>query len=815
MKLMMAILFALVAMAGDDWVTVEFNGRPVRGKLVDGDVVVEGDIILGSYDDFQLPSNGKNPPRASSIIPDARYRWPGGVVPYTIDAAVPNQQRIVDAIAGWNNNSKTIKVIARTTEANYVRFRVGSSTCNSNVGMIGGAQTINVIDSCNAGSLMHELGHAIGLWHTQSREDRNAHIVVHYENIDTLEYSQWNQQIVNGEDIGPYPYDSIMHYSISGFAKTVIYPSMDTIPAGIVVGQRAALAESDLDTVDRIYGKQPKCCTIASNPSGLQVIVDGKSLVTPAFADWPIGSTHSLSMETQDKDGFRYVFGRWSDYGKPSHTIRASADNTVYTLQFARMVPVSIGSTNPGRGRVDVTPPLVDGLTPYGTLLRLEPVAAAGFTFSTYSGLIYVNQGNGPGVNIFSVRSTGLLYNANFTALPVTTITTNPPNLPLIADGTTYVAGPRNFVWTAGDKHSIRIAETTVTLNAGASQYVFDGWSVGGAAEQVVTASENPQTITANFKASFRLLTDATIGGTVSINGGANVSGSLFAENAPVQLSAAVNRNGYVFTGWSGDASGTESTITVTIRGETNITANFAAPGIISAAGTVNGSSFLAGAVAPGEIVTLFGYQIGPVQLTTAKLNAQGLVDSTLAGTRVLFDGLAAPLIYVSGGQIGAVVPYRVAGKPSTVVQVDNGGKLTNSIVLAVTEAAPAFFTAQSSGRGPGAILNENGSYNTASNPAAQGSVVVLYGTGEGATDPGGIDGKPATVPFPKPKLAVAVTISGRPAEVLYSGAAPGLVAGLLQINVRVPVDLDGGELPVRFNVGSYQSPNTVTLFVK
>ena len=219
--------------------------------------------------------------------------------------------------------------------------------------------------------------------------------------------------------------------------------------------------------------------------------------------------------------------------------------------------------------------------------------------------------------------------------------------------------------------------------------------------------------------------------------------------------------------------------------------------------------------MAPGEIVTLFGYQIGPASLTTAKLNAQGNVDTTLAGTRVLFNGTPAPLIYVSSSQIGAVAPYFLGSRTSAVVQVDNGGKLSNTFLVTVVDSSPALFTSRSSGSGPGAILNENGSYNTASNPANQGSVVVLYATGEGLTTPGGIDGKPATLPLPKPVLPVKVYIAGREVPILYAGAAPGLVAGLLQLNVRVPTELTGGELPVRFSVGDYISPNTVTLFVK
>jgi uncharacterized protein (TIGR03437 family) len=88
--------------------------------------------------------------------------------------------------------------------------------------------------------------------------------------------------------------------------------------------------------------------------------------------------------------------------------------------------------------------------------------------------------------------------------------------------------------------------------------------------------------------------------------------------------------------------------------------------------------------------------------------------------------------------------------------------------------------------------LNEDGSLNSEENPATAGSVVVLYGTGEGQTDPLGVDGKPAVAPLPRPVLPVRVTIGGQDAEILYAGGAPGFTAGLLQLNVRIPAGATG-----------------------
>ncbi len=239
---------------------------------------------------------------------------------------------------------------------------------------------------------------------------------------------------------------------------------------------------------------------------------------------------------------------------------------------------------------------------------------------------------------------------------------------------------------------------------------------------------------------------------------------------------------------------------------------------ITSAGGTlpenavVSAATFSGGAVSPGLVVTIFGSGIGPTALTTAQVTPQGALASTLAETRVLFDDVPAPLVYVSATQTSAIVPYAVAGKATTALQVEYRGQRTNAINLRIAETAPGLFTANASGKGQGAILNEDNSVNTASNPARTGGIVILYGTGEGITDPGGQDGQLATSVYPKPRQPVTVRIGGKDAEVLYAGAAPGLVAGVFQINAKVPEGLAAGPQPVVVQIGTASSSPEVTL---
>ena len=155
----------------------------------------------------------------------------------------------------------------------------------------------------------------------------------------------------------------------------------------------------------------------------------------------------------------------------------------------------------------------------------------------------------------------------------------------------------------------------------------------------------------------------------------------------------------------------------------------------------VNAASYAGGGVAPGEIVSIFGRAIGPAELTPLQLAADGRLATTLAGTRILFNGTAAPLLYVSATQSSAIVPYGVADKPAVVVETEYQGVRSDPLTLPVASARPGIFAQNGSGSGQGAILNEDGTFNSPDNPAARGSIVVLYVTGEGLTDPAGVDG--------------------------------------------------------------------------
>ena len=208
-------------------------------------------------------------------------------------------------------------------------------------------------------------------------------------------------------------------------------------------------------------------------------------------------------------------------------------------------------------------------------------------------------------------------------------------------------------------------------------------------------------------------------------------------------------------------------------------------------------ATLISGPLAPGEIVAVFGSGIGPENPEGLRLDEKGKVATTLAGARLWFDDVPAPLLYVQADQVNAVVPFAMHGKTSVQVSMEYQGKRSSPVTVPVAAAAPGVFTTTMTGGGQAAVLNEDGTVNSPSNPAAEGSVIAIYATGAGQTIPPGVDGQVNAVPYPKPLLPVRVRMNGIEAEVQYAGAAPGYVAGALQVNAKVPVDPIRGSNPM------------------
>jgi uncharacterized protein (TIGR03437 family) len=225
--------------------------------------------------------------------------------------------------------------------------------------------------------------------------------------------------------------------------------------------------------------------------------------------------------------------------------------------------------------------------------------------------------------------------------------------------------------------------------------------------------------------------------------------------------------------------------------------------------------------------IVIRGANMGPATLLVNAVGSNGLFGTTLSGTRVFFDGVAAPVYYTSNTQVSVYVPYSLAGKSTTQMVVSYQGVSSTPQSYRVAPAAPGIYTlnatgtASGDGSGQGAILNQNFSINTAANPELTGNYVSIYATGEGQTTPAGVDGSvsPNRLPLPAPVLPVTVSFDGAPpvaaSEINYTGEAPGAIAGLFQVNVRIPPGLATGPHLIVIGVGGTPSQSGVIVNVR
>jgi uncharacterized protein (TIGR03437 family) len=228
-----------------------------------------------------------------------------------------------------------------------------------------------------------------------------------------------------------------------------------------------------------------------------------------------------------------------------------------------------------------------------------------------------------------------------------------------------------------------------------------------------------------------------------------------------------------------------------------------------------NAASGVTGVVSPGMYFSLYGTGLGPTTAGYGVLDSSGKLATLNSGAQITINGVAAPLGYVSSAQINALVPFEVQGSSTAQVIASYQGQQSAPLTVNVAAAAPGLFSSDSSGHGQGAVLNSDGSYNSTSNPAATGSEVVLFGTGEGQTTPAGVDGLIATGTAPAPAFPVSVTIGGQNAQIVYKGGIPGVVAGALQLNVLIPAGLSAGAQAVLVTVGQISSQPNLTVAVR
>ncbi|MFN0170400.1 MAG: kelch repeat-containing protein [Bryobacteraceae bacterium] len=222
--------------------------------------------------------------------------------------------------------------------------------------------------------------------------------------------------------------------------------------------------------------------------------------------------------------------------------------------------------------------------------------------------------------------------------------------------------------------------------------------------------------------------------------------------------------------------------------------------------GVVDAFSGLPGAIAPGQLVSFYGRGLGPAAAATSSADSNGLLPSSVGGVSVTMNGISAPLLFVRADQINAQVPYELQGAREATLVVTVDGASSPAVTVPVAATRPGLFPR---------AFHPDGSLNSPANPAARGSVVVVYATGQGVTSPPSRTGVTARDVFPAPAAAALLRIGGREAEILFIGQAPA-TAGVTQINARVPVELDPADThPVLLTIGGVDSQPGIALSVR
>lgn len=310
--------------------------------------------------------------------------------------------------------------------------------------------------------------------------------------------------------------------------------------------------------------------TVTSQPAGLNVLVDGAAVLTPATFQWIPASTHTLEAPSAQPgtSGTRYAYQSWSNQGARVQTIVTPQSATSYVAAYQTQYLLTRAAVPANGGTLAANPPSADGYYAAGAQVQLTASAAAGFQFSGFQGAL---TGTANPQNLLLQGPAAVTANFSSAAAVITTIASQPAGITVLVDGANFTT-PAAFSWTPASTHTI---EVPVSVTNGGTRHVFANWSQGGARAQTLTAPSTTTQYVAFYDVHYLLTAQVNPPGAGSVLLTPAVPDGFYPANTSVLVSASPGA-GFMFSGFTGALAGPSNPQSLTMTAPQSVTAHFA-----------------------------------------------------------------------------------------------------------------------------------------------------------------------------------------------------------------------------------------------